>query len=135
MLYEVSGKRTVMDAKGRDKVVTEHFIVSNCMLFAEAETAILNENINYDVVAISRSAINEFVNKRINDDQQIFISSIEVTDELDSSKTTKRAVGLFALDVADATKISLNYVSKSINNETLIGVKKSKFIDVIKYLA
>lgn len=134
MLYEVSGKRTVMDAKGRDKVITEHFVVSNCMLFAEAETAVLNENINYDVVAINRSSIDEFINKRVNDDQRIFISSIEVADELDPDKTTKRVVGLFALDVADATKISLDYVSKSINNETLIGVKKSKFLDTIKYL-
>lgn len=135
MLYEVSRKRTVIDAKGRDKVVTEHFVVSNCMLFAEAETAILADFPNCDVVAISRSAISEFINKRADDDQKIFLSVIEVADELDETKTTKKVVALFANDVADATKQSLTYVFKSIANETLVGVKKSKFIDIIKYMA
>ena len=104
------------------------------MLFAEAETAVLADNINCDVVAISRSAIAEFINKRSDDDQKIFLAFIEVADELEE-KTTKKVVALFAKDVADATRQSLEYVSKSINNETLIGVKKSKFLDVIKYLA
>lgn len=134
MLYEVSSKRTIIDKNGRDKALTEHFIVSNCMLFAEAETAVLTANINCDVVAVSRSTIAEFVNKRSDDEQKIFLAFIEVADELEE-KTTKKVVALFAKDVADATRQSLEYVSKSINNETLIGVKKSKFLDVVKYLA
>ena len=134
MLYEVSSKRTIIDKNGRDKALTEHFVVSNCMLFAEAETAILAANINCDVVAVSRSTIAEFINKRSDDEQKIFLAFIEVADELEE-KTTKKVVALFAKDVADATRQSLEYVSKSINNETLIGVKKSKFIDIIKYTA
>lgn len=134
MLYEVSSKRTIIDKNGRDKVLTEHFVVSNCMLFAEAETAVLTENINCDVVAVNRSAIAEFINKRSDDEQKIFLAFIEVTDGLEE-KTTKKVVALFAKDVADATRQSLEYVSKSINNETLIGVKKSKFLDIVKYLA
>lgn len=134
MLYEVSSKRTIIDKNGRDKALTEHFVVSNCMLFAEAETTILAANINCDVVAVSRSTIAEFINKRSDDEQKIFLAFIEVADELEE-KTTKKVVALFAKDVADATRQSLEYVSKSINNETLIGVKKSKFLDVIKYLA
>lgn len=134
MLYEVSSKRTIIDKNGRDKALTEHFVVSNCMLFAEAEMAVLTENLNCDVVAVSRSTIAEFVNKRGDDEQKIFLAFIEVADELEE-KTAKKVVALFAKDVADATRQSLEYVSKSINNETLIGVKKSKFLDVIKYLA
>lgn len=134
MLYEVSSKRTIIDKNGRDKALTEHFVVSNCMLFAEAETSVLATNINCDVVAVSRSTITEFINKRSDDEQKIFLAFIEVADELDE-KTTKKVVALFANDVAEATRQSLEYVSKSINNETLIGVKKSKFLDVIKYLA
>ena len=134
MLYEVSSKRTIIDKNGRDKTLTEHFVVSNCMLFAEAETAILTCNINCDVAAVSRSAIAEFINKRSDDEQKIFLAFIEVADELDE-KTTKKVVALFAEDVADATRHSLEYVSKSINNETLIGVKKSKFLDIVKYMA
>lgn len=134
MLYEVSSKRTIIDKNGRDKALTEHFVVSNCMLFAEAETAVLAENLNCDVVAVSRSAIAEFINRRSDDEQKIFLAFIEVADELEE-KTSKKVVALFAKDVADATRQSLEYVSKSINNETLIGVKKSKFLDVIKYNA
>lgn len=134
MLYEVSSKRTIIDKNGRDKVLTEHFVVSNCVLFAEAETTVLTENLNCDVVAVSRSTIVEFVNKRSDDEQKIFLAFVEVADELEE-KTTKKVVALFANDVPDATRQSLEYVSKSISNETLIGVKKSKFIDVIKYLA
>lgn len=123
-----------MDSKGRDKVLTEHFVVSNCVLFAEAETAVLTENLNCDVVAVSRSTIVEFINKRSDDEQKIFLAFVEVADELEE-KTTKKVVALFAKDVADATRQSLDYVSKSVNNETLIGVKKSKFLDIIKYHA
>lgn len=134
MLYEVTSKRTIIDAKGRDKVVTTHFLVSGCLFFSEAETAILNDEPNSDVVAISRSSIAEVINKNTDDDQRIFVSSIETTDEITDS-SSKRVVALFAKDVAEATKISLEYVSKSIANETLVGVKKSKFSDFIKYLA
>lgn len=134
MLYEVSNKRTVIDKKGRDKVITDNWVVSNCMLFAEAETAILSMELNSDVVAISRSSIAEFINNRTDDEQNIYLASIEVVDDIDPDKKSKKVVALFAMNMNEAFKISDTYVSKAISNETLIGVKKSKFIDLVKYV-
>lgn len=134
MLYEVSNKRTVIDKKGRDKVITDNWVVSNCMLFAEAETAILSMELNSDVVAISRSSISEFINTRTDDEQNIYLASIEVVDDIDPDKKSKKVVALFAMNMSEAFKISDTYVSKAISNETLIGVKKSKFIDLVKYM-
>lgn len=134
MLYEVSNKRTVIDKKGRDKVITDNWVVSNCMLFAEAETAILSMELNSDVVAISRSSISEFINTRTDDEQNIYLASIEVVDDIDPDKKSKKVVALFAMNMNEAFKISDTYVSKAISNETLIGVKKSKFIDLVKYM-
>lgn len=134
MLYEVSNKRTVIDKKGRDKVITDNWVVSNCMLFAEAETAILSMELNSDVVAVSRSSIAEFINNRTDDEQNIYLASIEVVDDIDPDKKSKKVVALFAMNMNEAFKVSDTYVSKSISNETLIGVKKSKFIDLVKYV-
>lgn len=134
MLYEVSSKRTIVDKNGADKVITESFIVTNCMLFGEAETAVLATDITADVVSVSRSNISDFVNKRTSDDEKIYIVNIERYDEV-LEKTAKVVVALFAIDMTSATKIANDYVSKAIYDETLVGIKKSKFIDIIKYVA
>lgn len=134
MLYEVSSKRTIVDKNGADKVITENFIVTNCMLFGEAETTILATDVTADVVSVSRSNISDFVNKRTNEDEKIYIVNIERYDEV-LEKTAKVVVALFAIDMTSATKIANDYVSKAIYDETLVGIKKSKFIDIIKYMA
>lgn len=134
MLYEVSSKRTIVDKNGADKVITENFIVTNCMLFGEAETTILATDVTADVVSVSRSNISDFVNKRTNEDEKIYIVNIERYDEV-LEKTAKVVVALFAIDMTSATKIANDYVSKAIYDETLVGIKKSKFIDIVKYMA
>lgn len=134
MLYEVSSKRTIVDKNGADKVITENFIVTSCMLFGEAETAVLAMDVTADVVSVSRSNISDFVNKRTNEDEKIYIVNIERYDDV-LEKTAKVVVALFAIDMTSATKIANDYVSKAIYDETLVGIKKSKFIDIIKYTA
>lgn len=134
MLYEVSSKRTIVDKNGADKVITENFIVTNCILFGEAETAILSTDVTVDVISVSRSNISDFVNKRTSDDEKIYIVNIERYDEV-LEKTAKVVVALFAIDMTSATKIANDYVSKAIYDETLVGIKKSKFIDIVKYMA
>lgn len=134
MLYEVSSKRTIVDKNGADKVITENFIVTSCMLFGEAETAVLAMDVTSDVVSVSRSNISDFANKRTNEDEKIYIVNIERHDDV-LEKTVKVVVALFAIDMTSATKIANDYVSKAIYDETLVGIKKSKFIDIIKYTA
>lgn len=134
MLYEVSSKRTIVDKNGADKVITENFIVTSCMLFGEAETAVLAMDVTADVVSVSRSNISDFANKRTNEDEKIYIVNIERYDDV-LEKTAKVVVALFAIDMISATKIANDYVSKAIYDETIVGIKKSKFIDIIKYTA
>lgn len=134
MLYEVSSKRTIVDKNGADKVITENFIVTNCMLFGEAETAVLAMDVTADVVSVSRSNISDFANKRTNEDEKIYIVNIERYDDV-LEKAAKVVVALFAIDLISATKIANDYVSKAIYDETIVGIKKSKFIDIIKYTA
>jgi hypothetical protein len=104
------------------------------MLFGEAETAVLAMDVTADVVSVSRSNISDFVNKRTNEDEKIYIVNIERYDDV-LEKTAKVVVALFAIDMTSATKIANDYVSKAIYDETLVGIKKSKFIDIIKYTA
>lgn len=134
MLYEVSSKRTIVDKNGADKVITENFIVTSCMLFGEAETAVLAMDVTADVVSVSRSNISDFANIRTNEDEKIYIVNIERYDDV-LEKTAKVVVALFAIDMTSATKIANDYVSKAIYDETIVGIKKSKFIDIIKYTA
>lgn len=134
MLYEVSSKRTIVDKNGADKVITENFIVTSCMLFGEAETAVLAMDVTADVVSVSRSNISDFANIRANEDEKIYIVNIERYDDV-LEKTAKVVVALFAIDMTSATKIANDYVSKAIYDETIVGIKKSKFIDIIKYTA
>ena len=135
MLYEISSRRTVIDRRGNDKSLTEHFLVDKIELFAEAEQKGLElYNGENDIVAIKRSNIYEIVNKRNDDDERIYLASIEslFVDDDGNESTTKYVVALFAKTLQDATKIALNYMKQGLEDMTLVGIKKSKFEDIIK---
>lgn len=134
MYYEIKSKRSIVDAKGNDKMIAEMFLVENCELFAEAEIKgyqlYNNEN---EIVAIKQSSIREFVNKRGNDEQAIYLATIiDVFIEEDGSeKETKYIVGLFAESVEEATKICLVYMMAGLNSLILVGIKRSRILDII----
>lgn len=129
MFYEISSRRTVVDKKGFDKSLTEHFIVDGVEFFAEAEQAGIElYNGENDIVAIKRSTLKEFVNKRRDDDENIFIATIET--ESDEGKS-RFDVALFAYRLDNATSIVLDYMNGIVVDHTLIGIKKSKFLDLI----
>lgn len=133
MLYEVSSRRTVIDKRGNDKTVTEHFLVYNAQLFSEAETAVLLEyNMENDVVSIKRSAIREVINERTDEEDRIYLATLEFTDEDES--TSKTVVAIFATSITCATNLALRHASSFVSDACLIGVRKSRFIDYIKYL-
>lgn len=138
MFYEVSSRRVVIDKKGNDKNITEQYVVEGAELFGEAETALLLEFLSEnDVVAIKRSNIASFLNGRTSDDDSIYIATVEVVNVADDGKefTTRETVGLFSSKgIQDATEQALSYVAGFISDATLVGVRKSKFVDKIKYL-
>lgn len=135
MFYEVISKRIIIDAKGNDKEIAEKFIIDNCELCQEAEKVMLLEyNGENRCTSIKESNLREFVNERQDDDQAIFLATLEdvfVTDDGDE-KATRYVVGLFANTVEEATKIMIEYMKQGLNNLSLVSIKKTKIVDLLK---
>lgn len=135
MFYEVISKRIIIDAKGNDKEIAEKFIIDNCELCQEAEKVMLLEyNGENRCTSIKESNLREFVNERQDDDQAIFLATLEdvfVTDDGDE-KATRYVVGLFANTVEEATKIMIEYMKQGLNNLSLMSIKKTKIVDLLK---
>lgn len=126
----------VIDKKGNDKSVTEHFICAHASLFSEAETAIyLKFNMENDVVAIKRSNIVDVVNKDT-DGEYIYLATIEevIVDDSEKETASRSVVALYAHSITDATDKVLEYMENGLNDATLVGVKKSKFVEIVAYL-
>lgn len=136
MFYESISKRTVIDKKsGNDKDINERFIVENCELCAECEQKILEYwNGECDVISVKQSKIREFINERNNEDQSVFLATIEdvYIDEDGEEKTTKYIVGLFSLSVEESTKLVVDYMKQGLSNLRLTSIKKTKIVDVLK---
>ena len=124
-----------MDKKGNDRVVVEKLLVKNINLFSEAELKSIewynNEN---EVVAIKMlPKLMEFVNDRTTEEDAIYMATIEslFVDDDDKEKTTKYNVGIYALSLEEATDNALAYMKEGMNDLSLVGIKKTKIIEVI----
>lgn len=134
MIFEIAISRIILDKKGNDKNVTEKRFVENVELFGEAEMKGLElYTNNSDVVAVKISSILEFVNRRTSDEQSIFVATLEsvFVDENEVEKTTRYKVALFAKNIQEATSIVLEYQKGGVEDMTLIGMKRTKFIDIL----
>ena len=123
-----------MNQEGFDKEYKEKFFVENCEFFAEAEVKMLeyynNEN---SVTAIKQSKVREFVNNRNDDDEHIYIATIEdiFIDEDGEEKRSKYEIGLFAKNVNEATRLTNEYLRQGMNDFELVKMSKTKFLDII----
>lgn len=134
MLYEVSSRRVFIDIKGNDRYLTEHFLVNNIEFFADAEQKVMElYNGENDVVAIKRSNILDILNKRTDDEQLIYLATFEQTEVDDGGveRKSKYKTVLFSDSLPNATDIALNSAKESIIDTSLVGIKKSKFTDLI----
>jgi hypothetical protein len=136
MYHEVVSKRVGVDSKGRDREFQEKFLVENKEFCAEAEVMV-RELFNYEneVTSVRQSKIYEFANEREDDDQFIYLSTIEATfinEDDGSEKVTKYVVGVFAMSVEEATSISKEYMKQGLTDMTLTSVKKTNFIELLK---
>lgn len=134
MIHEVTLKRTVVDAKGCDKEIKENYLVENKVFCAEAEATILEYwNAECEVTSVRQSKIMEFVNKRDNDEQEIYLSEVEsiFVDEDGEEKSTKYVVGLFATSVEEATNMMKEYMKQGIQDMRLVSVKRTKIADLL----
>lgn len=134
MYYLVKSKRTTLTEKGVDKVIAENYLVDKCVFFAEAEVKMLEEyNNENEVVTMKQSKIREFVNTRVNDEQDIYIAIIEdifVEDDA-TEKRIKYEIGVFATSVSEATRIVLDYLKQGLNDFELVKVYKTNIVDII----
>lgn len=134
MIFEITIQRIVIDKRGNDKSVLERYYVENVELFGEAEMKGLELYANNaDVVAIKISPILEFINRRTSDEQFLFNAVLESVfiDENEVEKTMRYRVALFAKNIQEATNIVLNYQKGNTEDMTLIGIRKTKFIDIL----
>lgn len=136
MYYETLSKRTIVDQKGNDKEVSEKFIVENCEICAQAEVKTLEYwNVKNDVISVKQSKIREFVNERENDEQFIYLATIEdkfVDEENGEEKATKYVVGLFAQSLEEATTKVLSYMKQGINDMSLTAIRRTKIVELLK---
>jgi len=135
MYFEIAIQRIIIDPKsGNDKTIKELYFVDKVEFFGEAEMRGLElyPN-NADVIAVKISSIREFVNTRTNDEQSIFVATIEdiFTSDDGEEKAMKYKVALFAKDIHDATRITSEYMKMGISDMNLVGMKRTKFIDIL----
>jgi hypothetical protein len=84
---------------------------------------------------VKHSQLREFVNERTDDDQYIYIVTLEslfIDENTGVESKTKYDVGLFAESLQDATNLSLEYCKQGLEDLSLVSVKRTKWIDIIK---
>ena len=132
MYYDVKVKIEKENAKGELKQVTEHYIVDNCELFAEAEAKALEEFNKYcDVFFVCRSKIKEIVNQK-DIDKPFFKATIVdvVTDDNGEEKENKEVVLVCAKNVKEATAVMEEFLKQGYDMR-LDGIVKTKILDIL----
>lgn len=135
MYHEVVVTRTIVDKKGFDKSVTEKYYTENKEFLAESEQALMEFwNGECEVTSVKQSKIREFVNNRIDDEQDIYLCTIESVfiDENEEEKSTKYVVGIFAKSVEEATRIVIEYMKMGIEDMSITSIKRTKIVELIK---
>lgn len=138
MFHEVIVRVTAMDAKGVEKQRTERYFTQGKLVLAESESAVMENLIPYssntDVISIKQSKVKEFANKRTDDEQDIYIITLEdtfVNEDTGEQSSTKYDIGLFAKSVPDATKKAEEYCKQGLTDLSIVSIKKTKWIDIL----
>ncbi len=138
MFHEVIVRVTAMDAKGVEKQKTERYFTQGKVVLAESESVVMEYLIPYssntDVICIKQSKIKEFANKRTDDEQDIYIMTLEdtfINENTGEESSTKYDIGLFAKSVPDATKKAEEYCKQGLTDLSIVSVKRTKWIDIL----
>ena len=136
MIYESTVQFTTVDAHGNDRVVKQRFIIKEAMLHGEAEGITYkecHEQTDIDVIAVKRSKIKEILNKRQSDTDYIFIADVAdiTTDENGEEKELVYKMAFYANNADNAFNFIMAYLRQGYNM-TLVGLKKTKFAEVIE---
>lgn len=135
MIYETQVQFITIDANGNDRVVKQKFIVKEATSHGEAEDITFSEcqsQTDIDVIAVKRSKIKEILNTRTNDDERIFIADVAdvMTDDNGEEKELIYKMVFFAANADAAYNYIKAYLAQGYNM-SLVGLKMTKFVDVI----
>lgn len=136
MIYEATITYVTVDKNGNDKQDKSMYVIEGCEVFAEVENMLYErfsgEN-SLDVVAIKRSKIKEIANTRKYEDEKVYLSEVEdvYTDDNGEEKSLRYKILFYAKDF-DSAKAFISEFIKQGFNMTLVGLKQTKFGDVIK---
>lgn len=135
MIYEGTIQYVIIDKNGNDKTIKESFIINDVETFSEAEEKLYKEcgdRTAFEVLGIKRSKVIEIANQRTYDEDVIYQTVLNdiFTDDNGEEKTMKYNIILYANSIEKAYSFTKEYISQRYEME-MIGLKKTKFIDVI----
>ena len=134
MLYESKVSFTKI-VKGNDKVMKEKYMVAEAESFGDAETQtyeFCDGETDLDVIDVKRSKVREIINTRTDENDVIFVADIADTQINEEGEEVELIYkwALFASDFDQAYKRVNEYLKQGYNMQA-VGMKKTKFVDVI----
>ena len=134
MIYE-SRVSFTKNVKGNDKVMKEKYMVAEAESFGDAETQtyeFCDGETDLDVIDVKRSKVREIINTRTDENDVIFVADIADTQINEEGEEVELIYkwDLFANDFDQAYKRVNEYLKQGYNMQA-VGMKKTKFVDVI----
>ena len=134
MLYESKVSFTKI-VNGNDKVMKEKYMVAEAESFGDAETQtyeFCDGETDLDVIDVKRSKVREIINTRTDENDVIFVADIADTQINEEGEEVELIYkwALFASDFDQAYKRVNEYLKQGYNMQA-VGMKKTKFVDVI----
>jgi len=139
MIFETSIKTTTVDKNGNDKTLTSKYLVENAELFGEVESKLYEEfgsTTGFEVATIKISKLKEIINEAPQGDTECKIYFATIIDRFydadkDETTETQYSVALHAHDINEAHKSIDQYIRQGMENMELVGLKCTKYLDVI----
>lgn len=134
MIYEASVQYTGRDNDGNDITVKEKYVLEDEPSFSSVEERLYKIFLDkdFDVTAIKRSKIKEIANRRVGQEDLMWIAEVQDVfhDDAGNEKYTKYKI-LFYSRTFDTAKTFITEYIKQGYDMTLISLKLTKFIDVL----
>lgn len=135
MYYQIKLKRTIIDNRGNDKTINEDYLC-DVELHGEAEMKGFELfNGECDVTTVKRvQNLREFVNEEQEYDTDIYMATLidTFTNDDGNESETKYNVAVYAKDINDANKLLNEYLKQGLSDLTLVCIKKTKIVELIK---
>lgn len=125
MYYEIQAKIT------ENGKTTTHKYITDCLLYAEAEHAILQEHPANETYTVKQSRIKEIANNQ-DDNDKTFIATLAQEFDIDGKKKKmKYDVLLFAIDFDEARHAIREYLRQGYDGMELVKLSESKIEGVL----